>query len=62
MKDQIPTEEKSIIYQISCKYCEKMENLETRTKEHIRNLKNRGREISSNSTCMEVGNMQRIRN
>ena len=41
MKDNIPPEKKSGIYQINCKDCEKIKgNLETRVKEHFRNIKN----------------------
>ena len=45
LKDNIPPENKSGIYQINCKDCEKIYigntqiNLETRVKEHIKNIK-----------------------
>ena len=59
LKDNIPSEEKSGIYQINCKDCEKYvgktkRDLETRVKEPIRNIKKwRTRKISNSSTCME---------
>ena len=46
MKDNILPEKKSGIYQINCKDCEKIyigktkRNLETKVKEHFRNIKN----------------------
>ena len=46
LKDNIPSEKKSGIYQINSKVCEKIyigktkRNLETRVKEHFRNIKN----------------------
>ena len=46
LKDNIPSEKKSGIYQINCKDCEKIyirktkRDLETRVKEHFRNIKN----------------------
>ena len=60
LKDNIPPENKSGIYQINCKVCEKIyigktkRNLETRVKEHFRNIKKwRNRKIGNSSTCME---------
>ena len=60
LKDNIPPEKKSGIYQINCKDCEKIyigktkRDLETRVKEHFRNVKKwRNRKISSSNTCME---------
>ena len=44
-KDKIPVENKSGVYQINCKECDKIYigktkmNLKTRTKEHFRNIK-----------------------
>ena len=48
LKDNIPPEKNSGIYQINCKDCEKIyiyigktkRNLKTRVKEHFRNIKN----------------------
>ena len=46
LKDNIPPENKSGIYQINCKDCEKIYigktkiNLETRVKEHFRSIRN----------------------
>ena len=46
LKDNIPPEKKSGIYQINCKDCKKIYigktniDLETRVKEHFRNIKN----------------------
>ena len=46
LKDNIPPEKKSEIYQTNCKDCEKIyiektkRNLETRVKEHFKNIKN----------------------
>ena len=41
LKDHIIPKNKSGIYQINCKNCEKTKrDLETREKEHIRNIKN----------------------
>ena len=60
LKDNISPEKKSGIYQITCKDCEKIyigktkRDLETRVKEHFRNIKKwRNTKIGSSSTCME---------
>ena len=62
MKDRIPPEKKSGIYQINCKDCEKIyiyirktkRDLETWVKEHFRIIKNGEKEkISSSSTCIK---------
>ena len=52
-KDKIPVENKSGVYQINCKECDKIyigktkRNLKTRTNEHFRNIKYRQIEKSA---------------
>ena len=61
LKDSIPPENKAGIYQINCKDCEKIyigktkRNLETRVKEHFRNIKNG--EIEKSAIAAHVWNM-----